>query len=1841
MYHKIFLAPGSFFCCIGFGQGPVLLQEPPPTVDVSNSTGAMLTCTARGNPPPDIRWIDANDRDVTHIPLLREVLINGSLYIPPFPSSQFRPDVHSTTYRCRASNSVGTVLSRPCKLRPDMQGSYPIRVEDAVVTSGNVAVLQCLGWTGTLLWLYEQPLHGRTVIHSGGRFTTTSTGNLHIRDASIDDSYSRFYCQATNTATGERRISQPAKIILMEPDGQRQPRIEHTISKVTARVGSAVELECSAQAFPPPHYTWFKETDGSLEILQNGGSVLIQPVDSVLRFPRVRYEDKGRYVCTASNMLGEDRRELHLSVVVPLIVQVQPTYQLVDGGSEASFNCTVHGGAGTISRTWLKDGQSLLEDGHVNILEIGEQLLLKGVTKHDRGMYQCFAKSGDETAQATSELALGAIYPELQSTFIEQTMQPGMSTSLKCIASGNPPPRISWLLDGGTLLPRGGYVLGSFLSPAGYVISHLNITNIRVQHGGLYTCLAKNSLGSVVHSASLNVYGPPSPRPAINITSVSEGDVYLRCPVAGFPISSTTWQFNGQPLPSDYKQRVFSNGTLYLSGVNVQDKGEYHCTARNQQNQAANGKIFLNVMKPPEIVPFQFTENLQEGSRAHVVCVIMSGDLPIEITWNKDGRPLTHDADVQEQSMQFVSNLVFTKLNARHAGYYTCVAKNAAAQTNHTARLIIKVPPSWIVEPQDISVLYQHPVTIPCIASGFPTPKIKWTRQKDHQSNEIQMLDMNSRLYVSDNGSLLIQAAETSQGGQYTCYAENGIGTLKKDIYVKVNVPAHFKSRIINQSGVSGEDLVLMCEAEGDLPLRVSWSSAPSMQLPLAHSRHTESGLISEIQIHNFSRKHAGAYHCNANNEFGQDSMVIYLSIKEPPESPQHVEVMEIGSRWLSVRWSPPPGHTTTTQYLVQFQSEMSTTWNNITVNGNTHSAHLSALTPSTVYHLRLLAINDVGSGDPSPIIRAVTLQEAPGKKPQDVTVDAIHPKSLEVTWKFIESGLNKDDVTGFQVSYNELGNPAEIKTVRGNQIMGTTLTGLKQFTRYEVAVRAYNQVGPGPPSDPIIASTVEGVPEEPPQSIQCIPTSSQSLKIQWESPPPEYCNGHIMGYKVFYKNVNPSPGDPVEVEIKKTTNLETTLHGLMKFANYTVRVLAYTGAGEGVHSPAIYCTTDEDVPGPPEQIKALVMTSDSILLAWTRPVKPNGIIIKYTVYIKMPEKEVKEVVFGDNVHIYECRRLKEFQRYDFWVSASTSVGEGEPSKKITKSPMSRVPARIASFSERVMGSAASELSLRCHVVGLPAPTRIWRDPNGVVISGRSKHYRVLEDGTLLLSNLKTELTGNYSCHTENVFGRDQVLYQVVVMTVPDPPVLVVLASTSNSLALQWRVISNGGSHITGYSLSYHHGQSEWLTVELEADRRTYTLTKLLCGTEYELYLKAKNAVGESKSSQYVHTATKGHAPGRADQDDLLNVNSTSAMLFLESWPSRGCPLNHFKITYRAHGDFQWLSLGSEIAPKETVLMSNLQPATRYYLKIEAHSDSGSTVHEYVFVTRSKSGEIISLELIPEQPVSLLSQINIMFPIASGIVCLLAITACIYILFRRRITPTYKTTESSGMKSLMELENQRNDHQCHAYSPSPTRKADSSLSVMKGSDTSGADYEICPYATLNLQTMAHSMQFETFSQRDCYEGQPPRSRDYHYSRGKGKMSLSNSPPDGLNLEISCISSQQTLPMRKKRGVKDDGRTRFNCHCDGSNEKPHQHYTPSHILRNTDSTVFELDSSTESADASPEVKRTRRGLSSRLQPPIEFSDNQELSDLECDRDHSRLELLSYNKFEKQLYSQIKM
>ena len=45
----------------------------------------------------------------------------------------------------------------------------------------------------------------------------------------------------------------------------------------------------------------------------------------------------------------------------------------------------------------------------------------------------------------------------------------------------------------------------------------------------------------------------------------------------------------------------------------------------------------------------------------------------------------------------------------------------------------------------------------------------------------------------------------------------------------------------------------------------------------------------------------------------------------------------------------------------------------------------------------------------------------------------------------------------------------------------------------------------------------------------------------------------------------------------KITTALSAVIHGLQKFTNYSVQVLAFTNAGDGVASPPLQCLTNED----------------------------------------------------------------------------------------------------------------------------------------------------------------------------------------------------------------------------------------------------------------------------------------------------------------------------------------------------------------------------------------------------------------------------------------------------------------------------------------------------------------------------------------------------------------------------------------------------------------------------------------------------------------------------------------
>ncbi|GFG36109.1 hypothetical protein Cfor_03341, partial [Coptotermes formosanus] len=184
---------------------------------------------------------------------------------------------------------------------------------------------------------------------------------------------------------------------------------------------------------------------------------------------------------------------------------LQPQTQVVDVGKEAVFQCITRGHPLT-HVSWYRNARPIVRDNRFEITSSPEKLIIRPLQKEDHGMYQCFISNEWETVQATAELQLGDASPELLYWFTEQTLQPGPAVSLKCVATGNPPPQFVWTLDGFPVPDGTRFLVGQYVTIHDDVISHVNISNLKEEDGGEYTCTAQNSVAQVSHSARINVY---------------------------------------------------------------------------------------------------------------------------------------------------------------------------------------------------------------------------------------------------------------------------------------------------------------------------------------------------------------------------------------------------------------------------------------------------------------------------------------------------------------------------------------------------------------------------------------------------------------------------------------------------------------------------------------------------------------------------------------------------------------------------------------------------------------------------------------------------------------------------------------------------------------------------------------------------------------------------------------------------------------------------------------------------------------------------------------------------------------------------------------------------------------------------------------------------------------------------------------------------------------------------------------------------------------------------------------------------------------------------------------
>uniref|UniRef100_T1IV66 Down syndrome cell adhesion molecule n=1 Tax=Strigamia maritima TaxID=126957 RepID=T1IV66_STRMM len=1645
-------------------QEPKFTSEFPLNYDFSNITGGKLSCKADGDPQPEITWLLVDGSPVNHVSRLRQTLPDGTLLFPSFGIDDYRQDVHGVSYRCAATNTFGSIVSNEIKVRGVVNQIYDIHVYDVYTMKQNTAIMRChipkfvQPYVNITAWIKDSVVSiTSSNLNPNSKYVLLPTGELIIEDVDGNDALTTYRCQVLHRLTGEVKLSNPGRLIVTESQGKVPPKIIFSNSNLVITKNERLFLPCVASGHPTPDYIWSKETtSGNYENIYSNDRIEVG--SGLLVIEKTQNTDSGRYMCMASNEVNSVKISIQVTIIETLTALITPSKTTVDANEGVFLNCKIKGFP-VDSIIWFKDGRTLPKN---EVLQVNnETIKISKMSTQYAGIYQCFAMNELYSTFGSAVIKLGDTIPIIVKGFDEQILYPKNSTLLECTSRGNPTPQFFWSLDNVKLSTHGRININMRSDSSNNVISSLKISNVNIEDGGVYRCIAKTKKGFVEHSARISIHGKLGMRSNIKYQAIEDGIVQIDCPVYGYPMNKIQWEKDGRSMPIHIRHSVPKNGSLIIRDVKrFNDKGKYTCIVTNEDGDKVKGEIELLVLVAPKITPFSFPENVFEGrSFIRLSCVVYQGDLPITFHWLKNGKPIISENSIVTVRTidDYSSILTIENIEKNHAGNYTCVASNSAASVSQSSQLRIHVPLRWIIEPQDARINSGQILSVDCQGEGFPDPTITWKKSPDSDISfdKLDLVENNANRQVFDNGTLIFKNIQQSDDGYYVCLASNSNQqTLSKFISIQVQAAPDFLQKSYEIFANKGDNVELPCEATGNWPISYIWFIS-NQKIDKRSTRYKVEEKQDKLSLKSTSllhiswvdQKDSTQFVCLAKNEIGENQINVTLVVQENPDAPAIKIPINVENQIVKLNWTMGyNGNSEVTRYIIQYKKDVDR-WDGKTVISHTTSGSETSITipglkPATTYNFRVMAENIIGNSSFSGIENAKTDETVPNGVPENIDVESIDANTLRVTWKPPKKHLWNGAIRGYNVGY-KIHNSTDQFTLTNLEVPDDyteeliyQLTDLHMYTQYDVIVQAYNGKGNGPRSDVVLAMTSEDLPSNAPAELRCSALSSKSIYVLWDPPAQDSINGILRGYKVVYKPTEEWYDAMIQSKIIDTNKL--TIKNLNVNTNYSIQVLAFTKVGDGVKSSPVFCKTHEDVPEPPEAIKVLPSSSDSVVVAWKPPHRSNGALTKYNVYYKPIEDNGKVDIQTQNtqelqrdatVHSstinsqsFEIKGLKKNKKYAFWVTATSSIGESSGSTIVAQT-YSSSQSRI--FDTIIKTAWQEDVVLPCTAVGVPSPNRKWTI--GENLLKESNRLKFTSDGSVVITKIDSEDSGNYTCAVYNEHGRDHVTYLIAVQVPPSAPIVDIVSKTRSSIKLQWKRGVTGEATIRGYLLHYREINAIWSTKEVRAEQVLYTLDNLICGATYQLYMEAFNNIGRGTPSDTITVITEGSDVIAPTKDQIIREGSTFITVYLESWPTTGCPVKTFSVEYKPVNARDWTVAGSNVKPtQKKLVISGLNPATWYVLRLSVDSSSKPTLAEYKFATYTATGGTLAPESFDESlsPVYIFYLDPLIFIPAVTlliVVIIASVVVCFY--FKRRSgsvgTPSdiSDTTTNAGMNS--------------------------------------------------------------------------------------------------------------------------------------------------------------------------------------------------------------------------------
>ncbi|XP_063036676.1 receptor-type tyrosine-protein phosphatase delta isoform X13 [Melospiza melodia melodia] len=666
-----------------------------------------------------------------------------------------------------------------------------------------------------------------------------------------------------------------------------------------------------------------------------------------------------------------------------------------------------------------------------------------------------------------------------------------------------------------------------------------------------------------------------------------------------------------------------------------------------------------------------------------------------------------------------------------------------------------ETPPKFTRTPVDQTGVSGGVASFICQATGDPRPKIVWNKKGKKVSNQrFEVIEFDD-----GSGSVLrIQPLRTPRDEAiYECVASNSVGEISVSTRLTVlredQIPRGFPTidmgpqlKVVERTRTA----TMLCAASGNPDPEITWfkdflpvdTSNNNGRIKQLRSGGTP--IRGALQIELSEESDQGKYECVATNSAGTRYSApanLYVRVRRVPPRfsipPTNHEIMPggsvnitcvaVGSPMPYVKWMLGAEDLTP-------EDDMPIGRNVLELNDVRQSANYTCVAMSTLGVIEAIA--------------QITVKALP-KPPGTPVVTESTATSITLTW---DSG-NPEPVSYYIIQHKPKNSEEPYKEIDGVATTRYSVAGLSPYSEYEFRVVAVNNIGRGPPSEPVSTRTSEQAPSSAPRNVQARMLSSTTILVQWEEP--EEPNGQIQGYRVYY-TMDPTQHVNSWMKHNVADSHITTIGNLVPQKTYSVKVLAFTSVGDGPLSSDIQVITQTGVPGQPLNFKAEPESETSILLSWTPP--RSDTISSYELVYKDGEHGEEQRVSTEPTTSYRLQGLRPNSLYLFRLAARSPQGLGASTAEISARTMQSMFAK--NFHVKAVMKTSVLLSWEIpENYNSALPFKILYDDGKMEVDGRATQK--------LITNLKPETSYSFVL-TNRGNSAGGLQHRVTAKTAPD-----------------------------------------------------------------------------------------------------------------------------------------------------------------------------------------------------------------------------------------------------------------------------------------------------------------------------------------------------------------------------------------------------------------------------------------------------------------------------------------